>query len=556
MLRHLRRSSLAASLQPRWNTRALSAAAADGGVPVAPASAADAAEIAERLDTLERIQATPTRERFRVALVGRTNVGKSTLYNRLTKTRSAIVHNVPGTTRDRRYAVAHLAGMEFDVIDTGGLEDAPSGSLEEGMLEQTRKAVHEADLVFFLIDGRQGVTPIDSHFARWLRRENPEAPVHLVANKVEGYPDRWEDSMNECYQLGLDSAIPLSAEHGEGITNLIDVLIPAYDAHEKVQDAIVKDVVKPEEGVTPEEEEDSRTIRLAIVGRPNVGKSTLLNRIVRKERVLTGPEPGVTRDSVEVPWAFRGQQIKLVDTAGIRKYSKRDHENQIENLSVRDAFRAIDSAMVVIVVVDISQDKLIHMDLTIAHKVIEEGRGLIIAANKADLTEDSEHEMQRIRDELGNSLAQVKGVPVVPISALTGKGIRKLLPEVMKAYEKWDLRVTTGRLNRWMKAMARHHPPPTIKGKTINVKYVTQVKSRPPTFALFVNKPKEVPESYQRFLLTQLREEFDMVGVPARLLLRGNTEANPFEKRTNFKKRTSSVTHGKARKNQNPSPKK
>ncbi|KAF1319979.1 Ribosome-associated gtpase enga, partial [Globisporangium splendens] len=531
MLRHLRRSSVATALQPRWNTRALAFSSIAGSAPSPAASAVDAAPVNERIDTLERIQATPLRSRFRVALVGRTNVGKSTLYNRLTKTRSAIVHNVPGTTRDRRYAVAHLAGMEFDVIDTGGLEDAPTGSLEEGMLEQTRKAVHEADLVFFLIDGRQGVTPIDSHFARWLRRENPVAPVHLVANKVEGYPDRWEDSMNDCFQLGMGSAIPLSAEHGEGITNLIDVLIPAYDVHEKEQEALVQTIKKEGGAATVDDEEDS----------------TLLNKIVRKDRVLTGPEPGVTRDSVEVPWRFRGCDIKLVDTAGIRKYSKRDHDNQIENLSVRDAFRAIDSAQVVIVVVDMSQDKLIHMDLTIAQKVIEEGRGLIIAANKADLTDDSDFEMQRIRDELGDSLAQVKGVPVVPISALTGKGIRKLLPEVMKAYEKWDLRVTTGRLNRWMKAMARHHPPPTVKGKTINVKYVTQVKSRPPTFALFVNKPHDVPESYQRFLLTQLREEFDMVGVPARLLLRGNSESNPFEKRKKFQKRTSSVTHGKAR---------
>uniref|UniRef100_K3WAH3 GTPase Der n=1 Tax=Globisporangium ultimum (strain ATCC 200006 / CBS 805.95 / DAOM BR144) TaxID=431595 RepID=K3WAH3_GLOUD len=553
MLRHLRRSSVAAALQPRWNTRALAfSSIADSASPSA-ASAVDVVPLNERIDTLERIQATPVRSRFRVALVGRTNVGKSTLYNRLTKTRSAIVHNVPGTTRDRRYAVAHLAGMEFDVIDTGGLEDAPTGSLEEGMLEQTRKAVHEADLVFFLIDGRQGVTPIDSHFARWLRRENPVAPVHLVANKVEGYPDRWEDSMNDCFQLGMGSAIPLSAEHGEGITNLIDVLIPAYDAHEKEQETIVQAIKKEDGAATVDDEEDSRIIKLAIVGRPNVGKSTLLNKIVRKDRVLTGPEPGVTRDSVEVPWRFQGRDIKLVDTAGIRKYSKRDHDNQIENLSVRDAFRAIDSAQVVVVVVDMSQEKLIHMDLTIAQKVIEEGRGLIIAANKADLTNDSDFEMQRIRDELGDSLAQVKGVPVVPISALTGKGIRKLLPEVMKAYEKWDLRVTTGRLNRWMKAMARHHPPPTVKGKTINVKYVTQVKSRPPTFALFVNKPHDVPESYQRFLLTQLREEFDMVGVPARLLLRGNSESNPFEKRKKFQKRTSSVTHGKSRKPQSAS---
>jgi GTP-binding protein len=269
---------------------------------------------------------------------------------------------------------------------------------------------------------------------------------------------------------------------------------------------------------------------------------------VRKDRVLTGPEPGVTRDSVEVPWRFKGRDIKLVDTAGIRRYGKRDHSNQIENLSVRDAFRAIDSAQVVVVVVDMSEKKLIHMDLTIASRVIEEGRGLIIVANKSDLSKNVEYELDRIRCELESSLAQVKGVPVIPISALDGKGIRKILPEVMKAYERWDLRVSTGRLNRWLAAMSRHHPPPTNKGKQLKVKYITQVKARPPTFALFVNKPNDVPSSYQRFLLTQLREEFDMVGVPTRLLLRGSGE-NPFQTRRNFQKRTSSVLYGKPRKN-------
>ncbi|KAG3180338.1 GTPase [Phytophthora cactorum] len=485
--------------------------------------------------------------RLRIALVGRTNVGKSTLFNRLTKTRSAIVHNVPGTTRDRRYKRATLAGLELDVVDTGGLEDAPSGTLEEGMLEQTRLAVHEADLVFFLVDGRQGITPVDTHFARWLRRENPQASIHLVANKLEGDPERWEDELNDCYRLGMGGAIPLSAEHGEGITLLLDEIIPVYEKFEKEkQDKEAK--LKEQEG--DQEEDDPRAIKLAIVGRPNVGKSTLLNKIVRNDRVLTGPEPGVTRDSVEVLWTFQGRPIKLVDTAGIRRYSKRDHDDQIENLSVRDSFRAIDSAQVVVVVVDMSEPKLIHMDLTIAQRVIEEGRALVLAANKSDLAGASvDFEMQRIQNELQDSLAQVRGVPVVPISALTGNGIKKLVPEVLKAYEKWDLRVTTGRLNRWLKAMARHHPPPTVKGKTLNVKYATQVKSRPPTFAVFVSKPSEVPESYQRFLLSQLREEFDMVGVPARLLLRGNKE-NPFEKRKKFQQRTSSVLYGKQRQTQ------
>lgn len=482
--------------------------------------------------------------RLRIALVGRTNVGKSTLFNRLTKTRSAIVHNVPGTTRDRRYKRATVAGMEIDVVDTGGLEDAPSGTLEEGMLEQTRLAVHEADLVFFLIDGRQGITPVDTYFARWLRREDTKAPIHLVANKLEGDPKRWDDELTDCYQLGMGGAIPLSAEHGEGVTLLLDEIIPLYEKFEQEKQAKEAEL-KQQEG--EHEADDPRAIKLAIVGRPNVGKSTLLNKIVRNERVLTGPEPGVTRDSVEVSWTFHGRPIQLVDTAGIRRYSKRDHDDQIENLSVRDSFRAIDSAQVVVVVVDMSEPKLIHMDLTIAQRVVEEGRALVLAANKSDLTGARvDFELQRLQNELNESLAQVRGVPVVPISALTGTGIKKLVPEVLKAYEKWNLRVTTGRLNRWLKAMARHHPPPTVKGKTLNVKYATQVKARPPTFAVFVSNPSDVPESYQRFLLSQLREEFKMEGVPARLLLRGNRE-NPFEKRKKFQQRTSSVLYGKQR---------
>ncbi|TDH69178.1 hypothetical protein CCR75_002869 [Bremia lactucae] len=480
--------------------------------------------------------------RLRIALVGRTNVGKSTLFNRLTKTRSAIVHNVPGTTRDRRYKAANIAGMDFDVVDTGGLEDAPSGTLEEGMLEQTRLAVHEVDLVFFMVDGRQGVTPIDTHFARWLRRENPKAPIHLVANKLEGHPDRWETELNDCYSLGMGGAIPLSAEHGEGLTLLLDEIIPLYETFEQMKND--KETAQKQERGDPQ---DPRTIKLAIVGRPNVGKSTLLNKIVRNDRVLTGPEPGVTRDSVEVPWTFQGRPIQLVDTAGIRRYSKRDHDDQIENLSVRDSFGAIDSAQVVLVVVDMSEPKLFHMDLTIAMRVIEEGRALVLVANKSDLVSTSvDFWMMQMQKELHDSLAQVRGVPIVPISALTGTGIKKLVPEVLKAYDRWDLRISTGRLNRWLKAMSRHHPPPTIKGKTLNVKYATQVKARPPTFAVFVSKPSDVPESYQRFLLTQLREEFDMVGVPARLLLRGKKD-NPFEKRKRFQQRTSSVLYGKQR---------
>ncbi|OQR85617.1 ras family GTPase [Achlya hypogyna] len=470
-------------------------------------------------------------ERARVALVGRTNVGKSTLFNRLTKSRRAIVHNVPGTTRDRRFAVGHLAGMEFDVIDTGGLADAPTGSLEQGMLAQTERALHEANLILFLVDGREGVTEIDKHFARWLRKADPKAPIHLVANKLEGDATRWLPNIHECHTLGMGDPLILSAEHGEGLPDLVPLIAPIVDEHEKAL-AMVQAAEENTDDVDlemPKDDLDNRSIKLAIVGRPNVGKSTLLNKIVRDDRVLTGPEPGVTRDSVEVSWNFQGRDITLVDTAGIRKYSKRDHSNQIENLSVRDTYDAISSAQVVVVVVDVSEDHLIHLDLTIAQRVIDEGRALVLAANKSDLVENAVAEIERIRKELDGSLAQVRGVPVVPISALTGKGVRNILPEVVEAHNRWDLRVTTGRLNRWLAAMDRHHPPPTVKGKQLKIKYMTQVKARPPTFAVFVNRPEEVPETYRRFLLNQLRTEFDMTGVPARLLLRGG-EDNPYKK--------------------------
>ncbi|ETW08915.1 ribosome-associated GTPase EngA, variant 1 [Aphanomyces invadans] len=471
-------------------------------------------------------------ERARIALVGRTNVGKSTLFNRLTKSRGAIVHNVPGTTRDRRFAVGYLAGLEFDVIDTGGLADAPTGSLERGMLDQTERALHEADLILFLIDGREGVTEIDKHFARWLRKADPQSPIQLVANKLEGDATQWLGNIHDSYQLGMGEPLVISAEHGEGLTDLVPLLEPLVQGHAAAvaaeKAALASELSSDDEGFN-DSFDSPRSIKLAIVGRPNVGKSTLLNKIVRDNRVLTGPEPGVTRDAVEVKWEFQGREITLVDTAGIRRFSKRDHSNQIENLSVRDTYDAISSAQVVCVVVDVSEEHLIHLDLTIAQRVLDEGRALVLVANKADLVGDAEAEIERIRKELDGSLAQVRGVPIVSISALKGKGIRNILPEVVAAHNRWDLRVTTGRLNRWMAAMDRHHPPPTVKGKTLKVKYITQVKARPPTFALFVNKAEDVPESYRRFLLNQLRTEFDMIGVPARLLLRGS-EDNPYKR--------------------------
>lgn len=467
---------------------------------------------------------------FTVAIIGRPNVGKSTLFNRLVGRRLAIVHDQPGVTRDRRRHAATLAGLEFDVIDTAGLEDSSDDSLEGRMRAQTETALAEADLALFLIDARAGVTPLDAHFASLLRRH--KTPVVLVANKCEGKAGA--PGLYESYSLGLGEPVPISAEHGEGMANLFDALLPHAEAVGVLHPADARlaalDLPAPSEEETAlldslEEGEEialaprpDRPLQLAIVGRPNTGKSTLINRLLGQDRLLTGPEAGVTRDSIEVDWEYAGRRIRLVDTAGLRRKAR--VEDSLEKLSVADTLNSIRMAEVVVLMLDANM-VLEKQDLTIARMVIEEGRALVIGVNKWDVAEDRAETIQRVSDRLQTSLPQVKGIPVVTLSGLKGQGTDKLLEAVLEMHELWNSRIPTSPLNRWLEEMITRHPPPLSKqNRRLKLRYMTQVKSRPPTFAIFVSKPDELPDAYMRYLVNGLRDDFGLVGVPVRIHLR------------------------------------
>ena len=432
---------------------------------------------------------------FTVAIVGRPNVGKSTLFNRLTGKRLAIVNGQPGVTRDRREGEARLGDLSFTVIDTAGLDEASANSLEARMLAQTERALADADLALMLIDARAGLTPLDEHFAHWLRRK--PTPVILVANKCEG--GGGEAGLWEAHALGLGDPIAVSAEHGEGMGELHQALAPFAGGQ-----------IPPEE----EASQEQRPLQLAIVGRPNVGKSTLANRLLGEERLLTGPEAGITRDAIPISWTFQGRAIRLVDTAGLRRKSKIGEK--LEGLSASDALRAIRFAQVVVLVVD-GEAGMDKQDLSIARLVADEGRGLILAINKWDLVKDREAALRRLRDRLGISLSQARGVPLLTLSALTGGGVDKLLPKVLAVFEIWSRRVATGELNRWLAEVGERHPPPVSKGRRVRLRYITQAKSRPPTFILFASRPEGLPDSYLRYMTNELREAFDLPGVPIRL---------------------------------------
>lgn len=461
---------------------------------------------------------------FSVAIIGRPNVGKSTLFNRLVGKRLALVDDTPGVTRDWREGEGRIASLRFRVIDTAGLEDAPDDSLAGRMRRQTEQALRAADVALFLLDARAGVTPVDEHFADLLRKES--VPVILVANKCEGKAG--EPGLLEAYALGLGDPVPVSAEHGEGMGDLFEALLPHAEAAES-RDALLADEVAEladGEGLDEEEEEDRGPLQLAIVGRPNVGKSTLINRLLGEERLLTGPEAGITRDSIAVDWSFQGRPVKLVDTAGLRRRARINEK--LEKLSGSDTMRAIRFAQVVVVMLD-AEMMLEKQDLTIARQVVEEGRGLIIAANKWDIVKNPKQTLKALQEKLEITLPQVRGVPVVTISALEGRNLDRLLGTVFDLYDLWRSRISTAKLNDWLSAMTEAHPPPMVAGRRIRLRYATQVKTRPPTFAIWCSRGSELPDSYTRYLVNGMREDFGLEGVPLRILLR-KTE-NPYADR-------------------------
>lgn len=462
--------------------------------------------------------------RLTVAIIGRPNVGKSTLFNRLVGKKIALVDDQPGVTRDWRAADGRVGGLEFTVVDTAGLEDVFDDSLEARMRRQTERAVERADVALFLIDARAGVTAMDKHFAAWLRKSGK--PTILVANKCEGAASR--PGLIEAFELGLGEPVPLSAEHGEGMADLVSALEPFMPKDEPEEEEAF-DVEAAEAAIREEgeviDEDEPKALQLAIVGRPNVGKSTLLNALVQEERVLTGPEAGMTRDAIAVEWEWKGRPIRLVDTAGLRKRAR--VEAKLEKMANQDTLRVIRMAHVVVLVLD-ADGILDKQDLTIARLVVEEGRALVIALNKWDAVQDKNAALRRMADRLQTSLPQVKGIPTVAISALKGQKLTDLLDAVVTTYGVWNRRIPTSALNRWLASMTESHPPPLVDGRRLKIRYMTQVKSRPPTFALFVSKPVDLPDHYSRYLVNGMREHLDMPGVPIRLLLRkGST--NPYD---------------------------
>jgi GTP-binding protein len=439
-----------------------------------------------------------------VAILGRPNVGKSTLFNRLVGRKIALVDNQPGVTRDRREGNAHIFDLTFRLFDTAGLDDAKRGSLESRMSAQSEAAVNAADLCLFVIDARSGVTPVDRSFAERLRRRGK--PVILVANKAEGKAA--EGGVLDAYSLGLGEPIPMSAEHGEGIDDLYEALKPHVDTEPK-----------------EEAPADERPLKLAIIGQPNSGKSTLINALIGEERMLTGPEAGITRDSIAIDWEWKGKPIKLWDTAGIRRKSR--VTGKVEKLAVADALRAIRFADAVIVLIDASTE-IERQDLTLANLVAEEGRAVVIALSKWDTVKDKLKRMKEAESVLEDVLPEIRGVPLVTISALQERGFDKMMDALFGMVEKWNARISTGQLNRWFEKVIEQNPPPAPSGRRIKIRYVTQVRNRPPTFALFGNQLDHLPESYIRYLMNNLRRDFDLGGVPIRFLRRQGK--NPYAK--------------------------
>ena len=443
-----------------------------------------------------------------VAIVGRPNVGKSTLFNRLVGKRVALVDDRPGVTRDRREGEGKLLDLEFRVVDTAGFEDEDPASLPGRMRRQTEAAVREADVALFLIDAREGVTPLDEEIANWLRAE--DAPVVVAVNKAEGR--QGETGRLEAFSLGLGEPIAISAEHGEGVVDLFESLRPFIERDEAEE---------PE----PDEDDPTRPLHMAIVGRPNAGKSTLVNKMLGEDRMITGPEAGITRDSISLDWEWQDRKVRLVDTAGLRKRAK--VEDKLERLSAMDTRRSIDMAEVVVLLLDATRG-LEAQDLRIADQVVEEGRALIIALNKWDVAENASSLFNGVKAALEEGLSQLKGVTVLTVSAATGKGIDQLLGAAFELREAWSRRITTGELNRWFEGAVEQNPPPAPGGKRIKLRYITQVKTRPPSFVVFGTRVDQLPESYRRYLLNSIRRDLKLGPVPLRMSMRA--PKNPFDR--------------------------
>ncbi|HLV07287.1 MAG TPA: ribosome biogenesis GTPase Der [Croceibacterium sp.] len=449
-----------------------------------------------------------------VVIIGRPNVGKSTLFNRLVGKKLALVDDQPGVTRDRRFGEAGLLGLEFQAVDTAGWEDEEPDSLPGRMRAQTEVSLKGADAALFVIDARAGLTPLDEEIGRWLREQ--EVPVVLVANKAEG--NAGQAGILESYSLGLGEPVPISAEHGEGVADLYEALFP-----------LIADKQPSDEVIEEEDEADpSRPLQFAIVGRPNAGKSTLINRLLGEDRLLTGPEAGITRDSIAVDWQWSApdgtvRPIKLIDTAGMRKKAKVD--DKLERLAVADARRAVDFAEVVVLLLDATRGLEVQ-DLKIANLVLEEGRALMVAINKWDVAEDASGLFNGIRAALDEGLAQLKGVPLLAVSAMTGKGLDQMLNAAFELREQWSRRVPTALLNRWFDKAMETNPPPAPGGKRIKLRYITQIKTRPPSFVVFGTRLDDLPASYERYLINSIRKELGFGAVPVRLSLR--SPKNPF----------------------------